>query len=109
MRLRGRGGGQKSLWVRGNQFAPWDWFGGKFASSHKVLPPQVRAFILLFYHHTCANHSLYILQISSCGIHIFLLCRLKINLVKELKNMHVFLGPLAWLRTIREIGKHESR
>jgi hypothetical protein len=60
----------KACGKRGGWYSVWDWCGGKFAFFHSIL---------------------------SDAVDIFLLCRLKINYVTEIENMHLFLGPLAYI------------
>jgi hypothetical protein len=39
-------------------------------------------------------------------VHLFFLCRLKINHAKELRHLSSFLGLLAWSRTINLLVLH---
>ncbi len=51
--------------------------------------PSKGLFYFYFNCHTCANNLLYMWLICFSAIHIFLLCRLKINFVTEIQNMHL--------------------
>jgi hypothetical protein len=96
--------GAKSVCGRGgSRFTAWDWCGGKFASLHKGLLTQVRAFSSFFITThvliiccTCCKYVVYYSHFSTLQV--------KINHVMEIQNMSLFLGPLAWLRTITHLS-----
>ncbi len=87
----GRRGGSKYICgKRGGWFSAPDQSGGKFASLQWRPPPLLRVlFLKAPYVNCCALYNV----VSYCIQYIFLLCRLKINHVMELWNMHWFWGP----------------
>jgi hypothetical protein len=70
-------GAKKGLWERGSWFSAWDWCGGKFASFCKRIPSKQGNYFFAFNPYTYVDYS-------------FFLCRLKINHVTEIQNMHLF-------------------
>jgi hypothetical protein len=87
-------GWTNGLWETGqltfNMGPEWS----KVCTLHWRPPPQVRDFSHL---RTPHENTIRCIRLN---IYVFLLCRLKINHMKELRHQYIFLGLFGWLWTI---------
>ncbi len=92
--------GWAGLWKWGSWFWAWDQYRPRVASLRKWLLPQVRGFLLLFSFNTHVLELCYKHYKLACVSNKFSPLKVKNNHVTEISNMHLFLGPIAWLGTL---------